>query len=73
MNLRENYFLKLIKYINIVYHLDKQIEYITDKRLNPTYKTSEIISPVLTGLLVRVQSFNQLKCMIKFGEFEEVH
>jgi len=39
MNLRDNYFLKLIKYINNVYHLDKQIEYITDKRLNPTYRT----------------------------------
>ena len=69
MNSRENYFLKLIKYIKNVYHIDRQLEHITDKRLNPTYKTSQIILLVLTSFLLRIQSFNQLNCMIKSGEF----
>lgn len=39
MNSRDNYFVKLIKYIKNVYHIDSQIEYVTDNRVNPTYKT----------------------------------
>ena len=58
--LRENCFTKLIKYINNVYHIDKQIEHISDKKLNPTYKTPQIISLVLTGFLLRMKSFNSL-------------
>ena len=64
MNLRENYFVKLIKYIKNVYHIDKQIKYITDSRLNPTYKASHIISLVLARFLLRIRSFNQLNLMI---------
>jgi len=71
--LRENYFIKLMKYIKNVYHMDKQIECVTDNRLNPTYKTSQIISLVLTGFLLRVRSFNQLNFMIKAGEFNEIY
>lgn len=69
MNLRENYFIKLVKYAKKVYHLDRQIEHITDNRINPSYKTSNIISLVLIGFLLRIQSFNQLNLMIKSGEF----
>ncbi len=65
MNSRDNYFVKLNKYIKNVYHIDRQLEHITDKRLNPTYKTLQIISLVLTSFLLRIQSFNQLNCMIK--------
>jgi predicted transposase YbfD/YdcC len=73
MNLRENYFIKLMKYIKNVYHIDEQIERVTDSRLNPTYKTPQIISLVLTGFLLRIQSFNQLNFMIKAGEFNNMH
>jgi len=73
MNLRENYFVKLMKYIKNVYHIDNQIEYITDNRLNPKYKASQIISLVLTGFLLRIQSFNQLNFMIKAGEFSNIY
>ena len=69
MNSRDNYFVKLIKYIKNVYHIDSQIEYVTNNRVNPTYKLSKIISLVLMGFLLRIQSFNQLNCMIKSGEF----
>ena len=72
MNSRNNYFIKLIKYIKNVYHIDKEIMQITDKRKNPTYKTSQIISLVLTGFLLRIQSFNQLNNMIKTDEFNNV-
>jgi len=72
MRLRQNYFLKLRKYINNVFHIDKQIEHITDNRINPTYKTSQIISLVLTGFLLRTKSFNQLNYMIKTGEFDNM-
>lgn len=73
MKLRENYFLKLMKYIKNVYHLDEQFKHLTDNRLNPTYKTSQIISLVLTGFLLRMQSFNQLNFMIKAGEFNNMY
>ena len=73
MNLRENYFVKLIKYIKNVYHIDRQIEQIVDNRLNPTYKTSQIISLVLTGFLLRIKSFNQLNYMIESGEFNTIY
>ena len=72
MNLRKNYFLKLIKYINNVFHINKQIRHFTDKRVNPTYKTSEIILLVLTGFLLRVQSIYQLNNMIKSDEFDNL-
>ena len=49
MNLRENYFAQMMKYMKNVYHIDRQIEQIIDNRLNPTYKTSQIISLVLVG------------------------
>ncbi|MEX1377843.1 MAG: hypothetical protein AB1Z23_10300, partial [Eubacteriales bacterium] len=62
--------MKLIKYINNVFHINEQMRHFTDKRVNPKYKTSEIISLVLTGFLLRVQSLNQLNYMIKSGEFD---
>jgi len=70
--LKNNYFVKLIKYIKNVYHIDKQIEHITDKRVNPKYKTPQIISVVLTGFLLRVQSFNRMNYMIRTGEFDNL-
>ena len=48
------------------------MEHITDKRVNPKYKTSQIISLVLTGFLLRVQSFNRMNYMIKTGEFDNI-
>ena len=73
--MRENYFLKLIKYIKNVYRVDNQMEHVTDNRLNPTYKTSQsqIISLILTGFLLRIQSFNQLNFIIKSGEFNNIY
>jgi len=48
------------------------MEHTTDKRLKPKYKTSQIISLVLTGFLLRVQSFNRMNYMIKTGEFDNL-
>jgi len=70
--LKNNYFEKLVKYIKNVYYIDKQMEHITDKRVNPKYKTPQIISVVLTGFLLRVQSFNRMNHMIKAGEFAAI-
>lgn len=53
---RVNYFVKLVKYIKNVCHIDRQIERITDSRVNSTYKKVQIISLVLTGFLLRIQS-----------------
>ncbi len=60
-------------YMKNVYHIDRQIEQITDNRLNPTYKTSQIISLILVGFLLRIRSFNQLNFMIKAGEFNNIY
>ena len=56
-----------------MYHIDRQIEQIADNRLNPTYKTSQIISLVLVGFLLRIRSFNQLNFLIKAGEFNNIY
>ena len=69
MSLRGNYFVKLIKYIKNVYHIERHIKHVTDDRVHPTHKTPQIISLVLTGFLLRKQSYNQLNCMIKSDEF----
>ena len=41
MRSRDNYFVKLIKYIKNVYHVYKQIEYVSDKRVNSTYNSTD--------------------------------
>ena len=56
-NLRKNYFYKLIKYIKNVYKIDKKINRLTDARVNPTFKTDQVILPVLFGFLLRIKSF----------------
>ena len=71
--MRENYFIKLVKYMKKEYHLDKQIEQIKDNSLNPSHKTSQIIFLVLVGFLLRIQSLNQLNFMIKSGEFNNIY
>ena len=73
MKLRENYFIKLAKYMKNVYPIDNQLKGITDNRLKPSYKTSNIISLVLIGFLLRIQSFNQLNLMIKSGKFNSFY
>ncbi len=66
MSSRDNYFVKLIKYMKKVYYIHNQIERVTDNRVNPTYKNvTKFISLVLMGFLLRIQSFNQLNFMIK--------
>ncbi len=60
-------------YMKNVYHIDRQIEQITDSSLKPTYKTPQIISLVLMGFLLRMHSFNQLNFLIKAGEFNEIY
>jgi len=72
MSSRDNYFVKLKKYIKNVYHIDKQIEHVSDKRVNPTYKIPQIASVVLMGFLLGVKSFNQMNFMIKTGEFNNI-
>ena len=63
----------MMKYVKNVYHIDRQIERIADNRLNPSYKTSQIISLVLVGFLLRIRSFNQLNYLIKSGEFNNIY
>jgi len=70
--LRDNYFYKLIKYIKNVYHIEAKINKLKDGRINPSYRTCNVILPVLFGFLLRIQSLNQLNCMIKENEFNKL-
>ncbi len=54
--MRKNYFVKLIKYMKNVYHIKNGIKKLTDGRVNPKYKTAQVILPVLLGFLLRIQS-----------------
>ncbi|MBN2835611.1 MAG: hypothetical protein JXR48_11680 [Candidatus Delongbacteria bacterium] len=63
---------KLIKYMKNVFQIDKQLEYIMDERVNPKYKTNQVILITLLGFLLRLTSFNELNRYIKAGEFNNV-
>jgi hypothetical protein len=72
MLLRKNYFAKIIKYMKKVYNIDRNLERLTDGRKNPTYKTNQVILPVLSGFLLRIRSFNELNNMLKTNEFKDL-
>lgn len=67
--MRTNYFAKLINYIKSVYRIERGLNKLTDDRVNPTYKTSQVILPLLIGFLLRIKSMNELNCMLKENEF----
>lgn len=71
--MKSNYFEKLIKYINGVYKMDTELKNLTDDRKNPIYQTDQVISLVLFGFLLRIKSFNELKALIKNGEFNVLY
>ena len=70
--MRNNYFVKLVRYIKNVYHLDRGLNKLSDGRVNPTYGTGQVILPVLFGFLLRIKSFNELNLMIKNHEFSKL-
>ncbi len=72
VQMRKNYFEKLIKYMKNVYHIENGIKKLRDGRVNPKYKTSSVILPVLLGFLLRIQSLNELKFLLKENEFRNV-
>ncbi len=43
-----------------------------DARVNPKYKTGQVILPLLLGLLLRIESMNELKSMLAENEFSNV-
>ena len=61
-----------MKYIKKVYNIDKQINTLTDGRINPSYKTGQVMLPVLLGFLLRIKSLNELNCMLKENEFKKL-
>lgn len=41
--MRKNYFVKLVRYMKNVYHLERGLNKLTDGRVNPTYCTGQVI------------------------------
>jgi hypothetical protein len=41
-------------------------------RINPTYKTAQVITPVLFSFILSIKSFNELDCMLKENEFNKL-
>ena len=70
--MRNNHFAKLVKYMKNVFGIDKSLNRLTDSRVNPKYKTGQIILPLLLGLLLRIESMNELKYMLGENEFRNV-
>jgi len=70
--LRKNYFTKLINYIKNVYSIEQGLNKLTDGRVNPIYKTSQVIFPLLIGFLLRINSMNELNCMLKEDELKNL-
>ena len=71
-NLRNNYFAKLINYVKNVYHIENGVRKLTDRRVNPTYKTAQVIMPLLLGLMIRIESMNELKFRLQENEFAHI-
>ena len=57
--MRKNYFAKLVRYMKNVYHIDRFINKLKDGRVNPKYKTGQVIMPLFLGLLFRIKSMNE--------------
>lgn len=52
--MRKSYLHKLLEYIKKIYKVENRLGILSDNRVNPTYRTSEAILPVLLGFLVRI-------------------
>ncbi len=63
---------KLVRYMKNVYHIEAGLNKLTDSRVNTTYNTAQVITPVLFGFLLRIKSFNELGCMLKENEFNKL-
>ena len=70
--MRKNYFVKLVNYMKNVYHIDQGINKLKDGRVNPKYKTRQVILPLLLGFLLRIESLNELKFMLQENEFVNI-
>ena len=70
--MRNNYLVKLVKYIKKVYGIEERLNELTDGRVNPTYKTGRVMQVLLLGFLLRIQSLNELNCMLKEREFNNI-
>ncbi len=67
-----NHFAKLVKYMKNVFSIDKGLNQLKDARVNPKCKTGQVILPLLLGLLLRIESMNELKFMLAENEFGNV-
>ena len=55
-----------------VYHIEAELNKLTDGGINPTYDTAKVVTILLFGFLLRVKSFNELNLMIKNNEFSKL-
>lgn len=67
--MRNNRFIKFIKYLNNVYHIDKKSRYVIDKKVNLSFEASHIMFIALICFLLRTSSTNVLNCNIKIGKY----
>ena len=54
------------------YDIESGLNKLEDGRVNPTYTTAQVVTPVLLGFLLRVKSYNELDLMIKAKEFDKL-
>lgn len=54
--MRKNYFSKLVRYMQNVYHLERSLIKLSEGRVNPTYSTGLVVLPVLFGFLLRIKA-----------------
>ena len=71
--MRNNYFLKLLKYMKNVYYIERGINKLSDGRKYPKYKTAQVIASLLIGFMLRIKSMNELKLMLYEKEFRNVN
>ena len=55
-----------------VYNIENGLNKLIDRRINPKYDTTQVVTLVLLGFLLRIKSFNELNLMIKNNEFSKL-
>lgn len=70
--MRKSYSEKLVKYMKNVYHIESDLNKLSEVRVNPTYKKSQVIIFVIFVFLLIIKCFNELNLIIKNNEFNKL-
>lgn len=69
--MRKNFFVKLLRYMKNVYHIDYVLRCLTEKGFSK-YKIPQVILITLLAFQIRIKSMNELEFLLKETEFRSL-